>query len=99
MPANFVAYPSQPPTIGATIETAVQTLRDNHNHAELTTWRENDIPGRFVVDPILAKIEASEFVVGDITALYFNVVFEIGLEFGTGKRVNVIKNSTLREED
>jgi hypothetical protein len=99
MSANFVAYPSQFPAIGEMIETAVKALRDNHNHRELTTWRENDIPGRFVVDPILAKIEASDFIVCDITALNFNVVYEIGFAIGKGKRAIVLKNSAYRAED
>jgi hypothetical protein len=47
----------------------------------------------------LDTIAASDFVVGDITSLNFNVVYEIGFAIGKTKRVIVIKNSALRADD
>ncbi|MGI8734584.1 MAG: hypothetical protein ACR2LM_14930 [Pyrinomonadaceae bacterium] len=65
----------------------------------LTSWEENDIPGRFIVEPILSKIEEGNILIADITRLNFNVVFEIGYAIGCSKRVALIKNSAITGSD
>lgn len=90
----FIAYPSQPEFLGNTIENACQ----QNNRANLPfvfeSWKQQDIAGRFIVEGILEKIEAAEFVVADITRLNFNVTFEVGYAIGSGKRVVLVLNSS-----
>ena len=78
MPAALVAYPGRPPEVGREIETAIKSLSQSHGQHEIKSWVGNDICGRFLVDPILEKIDGAEFLIAAITALNFNVAFEIG---------------------
>lgn len=96
---GFVAYPSQPSTIGSVISMALDALRSDGSEIHLTSWKENDIAGRFITDPILEKIIESDVLVADITCLNFNVVFEIGYAIGRRKRVYLIRNEALIGSD
>jgi hypothetical protein len=96
---GFVAYPSQPGEIGRAIEQALIQLRDNHNCESYSTWQENDISGRFIVDPILEKIASRAVLVADVTKLNFNVTYEVGYAIGRGKRVVLARNASLVGDD
>src|SRR5665213_4589047 len=85
----FVAYPSQPETLGHTIEAAAVLVRSG---SECTTWRQLEIPGRFIADAVLEKIDEADMLVADITRLNFNVCFEIGYALGKTKRVFLTMN-------
>jgi hypothetical protein len=91
----FIGYASQPPGTGETIEDAVKTLATYAGGKVFETWRQLDIAGKFIIDGILAKIEAAAFVVMDITRMNFNVNFEVGYALGRGKRVVLTVNSAL----
>lgn len=75
---GFIAYASQPPAIGATIESAKQRVNTRCGDGTLTSWMQNDIPGRFVDDPIWQEIRKADILVADISVLNFNVIYEIG---------------------
>ncbi|MEK6283853.1 MAG: hypothetical protein AABN95_26155 [Acidobacteriota bacterium] len=96
---GLLAYPSRPDTIGGTLRSTLEILRLEGIGQNLTTWEENDIPGRFVVDPILSQIDDGNILIADITRLNFNVTFEIGYAIGREKRVGLIKNSSLTGSD
>lgn len=92
---GFVAYGSAPAEVGQTIESALKQLREVHGHTGLRSWVQNDIPGRFLVDPIFQQIRNSPSLVADITTLNFNVVFEIGFGIGARRRVVLIRHGSL----
>lgn len=92
---GLVAYPSTPDTIGATIQASLEILQKQHGFRGLSSWEEHDIAGRFVVEPVLEKIDKGNCLVADITRLNFNVVYEIGYAIGCKKRVVLVANSTL----
>lgn len=94
--ATFVAYPSSPPAIGETLERALTRLRSLHRWAEVTSWPQLDIAGRFLADPIFGRIHDADLLVADITKLNFNVVFEIGFAIGKRKRVFLVQNRALQ---
>lgn len=91
----FVAYPSQPETLGHTIEAAAVLVRSG---SECTTWRQLEIPGRFIADAVLEKIDEADMLVADITRLNFNVCFEIGYALGKTKRVFLTMNKSLQPQ-
>jgi len=97
--AGFVAYSSNPPEIGTTVNSAVALLRDEHRMDQIRSWEENDIAGRFLVTPILDNIDSGDVLVADVTKLNFNVTFEIGYAIGRKKRLILIKNSSLSADD
>jgi hypothetical protein len=97
-PVAFIAYPSQPQQVGAAIDAAVR-LCDRGNLSFATeSWREIDIPGRFIIDGILDRIGVAHFVVADITRLNFNVTFEVGYALGRGKRVVLVLDRATEPE-
>jgi hypothetical protein len=94
----FVCFPSEPPLLGSTIEAAATKLRDI-GKLEMETWKQIDVPGRFLRDGILRRIDNADFVVADITRLNFNVTFEIGYSIGRQKRTVLISNKGLNPEE
>lgn len=91
----FVPYSSYPDQIGATIEETSTRIKQSFKNIKFNTWKQIDIPGRFIVEGIFDKIEASDIIVADLTHLNFNVVFEIGYAMGKSKRVFLIINASL----
>ncbi len=94
----FVCYPSDPPQLGSTIEAAAGQLL-SLSGVQIETWRQIDIPGRFLAEGILRRIDAATFVVADITRLNFNVTFEVGYSIGRQKRTVLISNKALNPEE
>ncbi len=92
----FIAYASNPAGIGSVISSAATVASSSARKFE--TWAQIDIFGRFLIDGILQKIDAAEFVVADITRLNANVTFEIAYAIGKQKRVVLVLNSALSPE-
>jgi hypothetical protein len=90
----FFAYPSEPNQVGQAIEEAAKVIKNKQN-ITLETWKQIDIPGRFIIDGILEKINDSDYIAADITRLNFNVTYEIGYAIGRGKRVVLVLNSAF----
>lgn len=98
--SGFFAYASTPIEIGETIEKAVKEINnDSSSTVELETWRALDIPGHFISEKVLEGIDASDFIVADISVLNFNVTYEIGYAIGKKKRVLLTRNKSIREGD
>src|SRR5438045_6605412 len=91
-PLVFVAYPARPEQVATAMESACEQANRASGQLTFETWKQQDIPGRFIVEGILEKIDASEYVVADITRLNFNVTFEVGYAIGAGKRVVLTVN-------
>ena len=94
----FIAYPSRPDDLGATIEDAILDCRTTRGSLHLESWRHNDIAGRTLITPIRSQITKTRLLVADITSLNLNVTYEIGYAIGRQQRVILIR-SKLREID
>jgi hypothetical protein len=94
----FIAYSSQPSQVGTAIDAAVQLCNRSGLPFLVESWRQIDIPGRFIVEGILDKIQAAHVVVADITRLNFNVTFEVGYALGRGKRVVLVLDRATEPE-
>src|SRR5262245_48174959 len=94
---GFFAYPAAPDGVGQMIEAAAARLKERSYAGQIITWRDIDNPGRFIADGILEKIDAANLVLADISALNFNVTYEIGYAIGAGKRVVVVKQAHLKD--
>src|SRR6266851_7848497 len=95
--AFFICFPSEPEQLGTAIQSAARQFAAG-GPSKVETWRQLDIPGRFLSENILEKIDGADFVVADITRLNFNVTFEVGYAIGRGKRIILIVNEALRPE-
>jgi len=96
---GFVVYASSPDMVGQTIEGALEIYAARQGRDRFASWRENDIAGHFVVDPILDNIAASQCLVADISTLNFNVAYEIGYAIGRGKRAVLVKNKAVAMDE
>ena len=94
---GFVAYPSMPKLIGTEVNAALKRLKACGTTG-IKSWEENDIAGRFLVQPILDKISSSQVLIADVSTLNFNVAFEIGYAIGKSKRVLLVKNTLVQSD-
>ncbi len=97
--SGLFAYPAEPSSIGEVIKIALDQARAARRDLEISSWEENDIAGRFVVDPVLTKIDEGNVLIADITKLNFNVVFEIGYAIGRCKRPFLVRNRAMRSSE
>ena len=86
----FFAYPSDPSHVGEIIEAAANELR--RTDTVIRTWKENNIVGRPITDPIFENISACDAFACDITKLNFNVVFECGYAISKRKPIIITLN-------
>jgi hypothetical protein len=96
---GFVAYASTPEMVSQAIEGALATYAGRQGRDNFASWCENDIAGRFIVDPILENIAASQCLVADISTLNFNVAYEIGYAIGRGKRAVLVKHKAVAADE
>jgi hypothetical protein len=96
---GLIAYPSTPNTIGIGLHSTLEILRTEGVGTQLAAWEENDIPGRFIVGPVLSRIDDGNVLVADVTRLNFNVTFEVGYAIGRRKRAILVKNLALTGSD
>lgn len=93
-PSAFVAYTGRDGDLSGIIFNGVGRANSVDScRTRYEPWEFNDISGAHLVSPILEGIEASPFVVADITYLNPNVVYEIGYAIGRKKKVLLIRNS------
>jgi hypothetical protein len=92
MLSGLVAYPSDPPDIGQTINRGLNNLHKERKFLKLNGWEETDIPGRFIATEVLQRIQEGNIFFADVTKLNFNVVFEVGFAIGIGKRAIILRN-------
>jgi hypothetical protein len=77
------------------IRATKQALSSVRRDLDLHRWEENDISGRPLTDPIVEGITNSEILIADITAINFNVTFEIGYAIGLGKRIYLTRDGNI----
>lgn len=97
--STFIAFPSGLPLVREAVANALLHLRATaSNLVSPVSWEELDIPGRYVATEVLTNIDSSDFLVGDISRLNFNVVYEIGYAIGKGQRVLLTKHKSITSD-
>ena len=91
----FFAYPSEPANVAATVETAVDLLRSTTRRWNWLSWKMLPVPGQVIFCEICKSLRNSEAVVCDVTALNFNVLFELGYAIGLGVPVLPIRDTSF----
>ena len=98
--ATFL-YPSRQAQIAATIEAALQLLRERAPDKVWRSWREFETAGQIIFCAVCKSMRLSQCVVADVTTLNFNLLFEIGFALGLEQPVIPIRDTTIvtsREE-
>lgn len=88
----FVAYSSRDAALARLITQGVAKANRKLTHLRYEPWEFNDIAGNPLISPILNGIEASTFIVADITYLNPNVVYEIGFAIGRSRRCFLVQH-------
>lgn len=88
----FVAYAGKDQSLACLIEEAVSWANAKPIATRYEPWKFNDVPGAPIISPIFEGIDASAFVVADITYLNLNVVYEIGFTIGRRKRAFLVRH-------
>lgn len=89
----FVAYSSRDGRLAAVIAQGVaKANRMLGKRLRYAPWEFNDIAGHPLMSPIIEGIDASKFVVADITYLNPNVVYEIGFAIGRSRRCFLVRH-------
>ena len=89
----FVAYSSRDSNVADQILKGVQKAnRKVGKRIQYQPWEFNDIAGIPIISPILAGIDASSYVIADITYLNPNVVYEVGFALGRSRRCFLIRH-------
>jgi len=91
-------FPDDPDVLGQNFSAAVRKLENVRTDLSLRTWKEFDMPGRFIFESVLDEIASADLVVADITRLNFNVTFEVGFALGSGKRLLLTVNEAISPE-
>ena len=81
---GFAIYPSEPPFIADTIETAIKRVRQGLPGQGWVTWRDLGIPGQIIFRGICKAVRSTQRTIADVTTLNSNVLFEIGFALGLG---------------
>jgi hypothetical protein len=98
MPAScFIAYASDPESIGTTIEAAAAHFHARPQILTVVTWKESPIAGKFVATSVREQINSSDCLVADISIPNFNVTYEIGYAIGKHKPILLIRNPAVRQ--
>jgi nucleoside 2-deoxyribosyltransferase len=82
----FYAYPSVPESAKDAAASAVKDLEHTHL-ATVQPWEGLYINGRIIPTEVFAAIDRADILIGDLTGLNANVLFEVGYAIGRGKRV------------
>lgn len=90
----FVAYSSRDAHLAEIIELGVSKAnRKVGKRIQYAPWIFNDIAGNSLISPILEGIDASKYIVADITYLNPNVVYEIGFAIGKSRRCFLLRHA------
>jgi hypothetical protein len=96
---GFIAYASALELVGDTIEAALEIYGGRQGRDKIASWREKDVAGRFIIDPILENITDSQCLIADISTLNFNVIYEVGYAIGSSKRIVLVKNKAIAHDE
>jgi hypothetical protein len=92
----FVAYSLADQTLAQTIYQGVAKANRKLSAVRYDVWEHNDIAGAPLISRIVERINASKFIVADITYLNPNVVYEAGFAIGRGRRCFLVRHDNIK---
>ena len=100
-PVVFYGYPSDPPSVGETIETALSVLKGHRdvtrNGVRFKRWPTMPVSGKHLAQTIMKNIDRSNIFACDLTYLNDNVSFELGYAIGCFKRVFASVDTSIED--
>ena len=96
---GFAIYPSEPPLIAETIETAIKRVRQGLPDQGWITWRDLGIPGQIIFCGICKALRSTQRTIADVTTLNSNVLFEIGFALGLGVSIQPARDRNYFKDE
>ena len=101
---GFFAFPSMPSDREGIIEKSIKQINSQENiyNFKITSWTNIKKTSSRIISNILECIEKSDVLIGDISGLNPNVLFEIGYAFGAKKKLLLFiqgSSSSERQRD
>ena len=94
----FFAYPSEPASLGDTIESFARDTKKRSNipnELRVQTWKDSPVSGNRLASSIMSRIRRSEIFACDLTFFNYNVAFELGFAIGTFKRLFITLDTSV----
>jgi hypothetical protein len=92
----FLAYPSRPETVRATLATAGERI-DQIGGVKARSWEGLQVGGRLVITEVLRAIDRAAASVFEVTELNSNVLFELGYAVGAQKHVFPVLDDAVED--
>ena len=97
-PNAFFAYPSRRPLLNESIREAVRKI-NVQGQIKIQTWEDYGNAGTLITNTICNTINEADLFFADVTGLNANVMFELGYAIARNKRIWLIFNKTLKDEE
>lgn len=94
----FVAFPSDPASLAATIQGAVDQLNRSKPNHKWVSWKDLQIAGQIIFCEICRAIRGAQTVVAEVSTLNFNVLFELGYAFGLNKPLLLFRDPSYSRD-
>lgn len=95
-PLGFLAYPSSPPMVPATIRAAIESLNATDN-VLIYSWEDLKVGGKYIISEILRAIDDCDFFCADVTGINPNVMFELGYAIANNKKIWIIRDESYSD--
>ena len=98
IPEAFFAYPSSRPLLSESIREAVREINTGRR-VKIQTWEDYKGGGNSIINTIWDAINRADLFFADVTGLNPNVMFELGYAIARNRRIWLIFNKTLKDEE
>ena len=98
IPEAFFAYPSSRPLLSESIREAVREINAGRR-VKIQTWEDYKGGGNSIINTIWDAINKADLFFADVTGLNANVMFELGYAIARNRRIWLIFNKTLKDEE
>ncbi len=92
----FFAYPSSPTEIREPAARGADLIAGT-GLVDTVPWETLKVSGRFIIDDIVDNIVAADVTAAILTALNHNVLFEVGVAVGAGRRTWLLLDPTFHD--
>lgn len=89
----FFGYADKDTNARECIQVAATKLESYKSIEESKTWEDLRVGGKIIINDIINAIKECTLGIFDITSLNENVLFELGVAIGAGKRVCILRDS------
>lgn len=96
LPRVFYGYPSEPPDLGETLETAITKLNRSYV-VQASSWKSLQATGTVLKNAVCDAIDKAQVFCCDLTYINQNVLFELGYAIARNKPIWISLNPSIKD--